>query len=61
MGELVCCESPMEFMEEKTEEEGKEKHTSIIEETEEGIKPKAGNVPHPMKKIIRMMDRDSCQ
>jgi superoxide reductase len=47
-GELVCCGQPMKLMEEKTNDEGKEKHVPIIEKTEEGIKVKVGSVPHPM-------------
>lgn len=49
-GELVCCGQPMRLLEEKTEEEGKEKHIPVIEKTEKGIKVKIGSVPHPMEK-----------
>jgi superoxide reductase len=38
----------MKFMEEKTEEEGNEKHVPVISENEEGVEIKVGNVPHPM-------------
>lgn len=48
-GQLVCCEQPMTLLAAKTEEEGKEKHLPVIEETEEGIKVKVGSVPHPME------------
>lgn len=48
-GQLVCCGQPMELLEEKTEEEGKEKHVPVIEGTETGIKVKVGSVPHPME------------
>jgi superoxide reductase len=47
-GQLVCCGEPMKLMEEKTEDEGKEKHVPIIERNEEGVKIKVGSVPHPM-------------
>jgi superoxide reductase len=48
VGELVCCGQPMKLIEEKTEDEGKEKHVPIIERNEEGVKIKVGSVPHPM-------------
>ena len=50
VGQLVCCEQPMELLEEKTEkEEGKEKHVPVIEKTDKGFKVKVGSVPHPME------------
>ncbi|MBI4447395.1 desulfoferrodoxin [Candidatus Woesearchaeota archaeon] len=50
LGELVCCEQPMELLKEKTlKDEGKEKHVPIIEKTAAGIKVKVGSVPHPME------------
>lgn len=48
-GELVCCEQPMKLMEEQTEEQGKEKHVPVIEQTDKGIKVKIGSVSHPME------------
>ncbi|RLI14089.1 MAG: desulfoferrodoxin [Candidatus Hecatellales archaeon] len=48
-GELVCCGQPMELLQEKTEEAGKEKHVPVIERTEAGVKVKVGSVPHPME------------
>lgn len=49
-GELVCCGQPMKLQEEKTEDEGKEKHVPVIEEKGEGkINVKIGSVPHPME------------
>ena len=48
-GELVCCGQPMNLLEEKTEDEGNEKHVPIIEKTEKGIKVKVGLIPHPME------------
>lgn len=48
-GELVCCNKPMELLEEKTEDEGLEKHVPVIEKTDSGIKVKVGDVPHPME------------
>lgn len=48
-GQLVCCDQPMELLQEKTEEEGQEKHVPVIEKTETGIKIKIGSIPHPME------------
>jgi superoxide reductase len=48
-GQLVCCGQPMQLLEEKTQDEGKEKHVPVIEEKEGGIKVKVGSVPHPME------------
>jgi len=48
-GELVCCDQPMELLEEKNEDEGLEKHVPIIEKTDEGVKVKVGTTAHPMK------------
>jgi len=49
VGKLVCCGQPMELLEEKTEDVGREKHVPVIEETEKGIRVKVGSVPHPME------------
>ena len=62
-GELVCCGKPMNLLEEKTKEEGKEKHVPIIEQTEAGIKVKVGSIPHPMEKehyieLIQLIDEN---
>ena len=48
-GELVCCGQPMELRQEKTQDEGKEKHVPIIEKTTGGVIVKVGEVPHPME------------
>ena len=49
-GELVCCEQPMNLLEEKTAEaEGKEKHVPVIEKTDKGVKVTVGSTPHPME------------
>lgn len=42
---LVCCNQPMEFQKEKTEDEGTEKHKPIID----GRVVKIGSIPHPME------------
>ncbi len=49
-GELVCCGQPMELLEEKTDDVGKEKHVPVIERTEGEVKIKVGSVPHPMER-----------
>ena len=49
VGELVCCNQPMELLGEKTQDEGQEKHVPVVEKTEKGIKVKVGSVPHPME------------
>ncbi|MBD3363491.1 desulfoferrodoxin [Candidatus Dojkabacteria bacterium] len=49
VGQLVCCNEPMELLEEITEDKGLEKHVPVIEETENGILVKIGSVDHPME------------
>jgi len=48
-GELVCCGQPMVLFDEKTEDEGKEKHVPVFEKSEKGIKVRIGSVAHPME------------
>ncbi len=48
-GDLVCCDKPMELLEARTEDQGKEKHVPVVEKTEGGVKVKVGDVPHPME------------
>jgi|SRR6056297_668056 len=48
-GDLVCCGTEMVLFEEKTADEGKEKHVPVIETTDEGVKVKVGSNPHPME------------
>ena len=48
-GQLVCCGQPMKLQEEKTEEQGKERHLPVIEKTDKGIMVKVGAVTHPME------------
>jgi len=49
IGELVCCNKPMELLDEKTADTGKEKHVPVIEKVNGGYKVKVGDVPHPME------------
>ncbi|MBW3021910.1 desulfoferrodoxin [Candidatus Woesearchaeota archaeon] len=48
-GQLVCCGQPMELLQEKTTDEGNEKHVPVIEKTDSGYKVKVGSVLHPME------------
>lgn len=48
-GELVCCGQPMELLKAKTEDTGMEKHVPVIEHSEEAVRVKVGEVPHPME------------
>ena len=48
-GELVCCGQPMDLLEEKSEDQGNEKHVPVVEQTEKGVKVKVGSVEHPME------------
>ncbi|HDD69435.1 MAG TPA: desulfoferrodoxin [Candidatus Korarchaeota archaeon] len=48
-GNLVCCGQPMELLEEKSEEEGREKHVPVVEKGEAALKVRVGSVPHPME------------
>ena len=47
-GRLVCCGQPMELLQEKTEDVGKEKHMPVVEKGDE-ITVKVGLIPHPME------------
>lgn len=45
VGELVCCGQLMTVQNEKSGEEGTEKHKPVVE----GSKVKVGSIPHPME------------
>ena len=66
-GELVCCGEKMVLFEEKTSDQGKEKHVPVFEATAEGLKVKVGSNPHPMEEKhfiewIEIIDGDtSCR
>ncbi len=51
-GKPACCGKPMELLNEKTEDEGKEKHVPVIEKIDgdNRVRIKIGSVPHPMEK-----------
>ncbi len=48
-GTLVCCGQDMNLMQEKTSDQGLEKHVPVIEVADGGISVKVGDVPHPME------------
>jgi superoxide reductase len=48
-GELTCCGQIMELKQEKSEEEGVEKHKPVIERTTTGVIVRVGAEPHPME------------
>ncbi len=48
-GQLVCCGQPMNLLEEKTKDEGQEKHVPVVEKTEKGLNVRVGSVQHPME------------
>lgn len=47
-GTLVCCNKPMELLEENTTDAATEKHIPVIEKVDGGINVKVGSVDHPM-------------
>lgn len=49
VGELVCCNQPMELLKERKTDIGPEKHIPIVEKTDDGIIIKVGKVNHPME------------
>ncbi len=49
IGELVCCNKPMELLDEKTADAATEKHVPVIEKVNGGYKVKVGSIPHPME------------
>jgi superoxide reductase len=48
-GELVCCNQPMELLEEKTKDEGLEKHVPVLKKSSSGVVVKVGSTSHPME------------
>lgn len=51
VGELVCCGQPMTLLEEKTADEGMEKHVPVIDVQDDVIEVRVGDVPHPMEDV----------
>jgi superoxide reductase len=48
VGQLVCCNQPMNVLTENTTDAATEKHVPVIEKTETGYKVTVGSVEHPM-------------
>ncbi|MFC1754211.1 desulfoferrodoxin [Thermoproteota archaeon] len=48
-GELVCCNKPMDLLEENSVDAATEKHVPVVEETATGVIVKVGSVSHPME------------
>jgi len=46
---LVCCETKMVLLDEKTADASTEKHVPVIEKIDGGYKVTVGSVPHPME------------
>ena len=49
VGELVCCNEPMELLSENSVDAAQEKHVPVIEKMDRGFKVTVGSVPHPME------------
>ncbi len=47
--DIICCGQEMILFEEKTQEEGKEKHVPVVEINGNNVKVKVGSVSHPME------------
>jgi superoxide reductase len=48
-GQLVCCEKPMELLDEKTADATTEKHVPVVEKIDGGYKVTVGSTLHPME------------
>jgi len=47
-GTLVCCGKPMELLEEKSSEEGLEKHLPVVTSENGLLRVNVGSIDHPM-------------
>ncbi|HMB26059.1 MAG TPA: desulfoferrodoxin [Patescibacteria group bacterium] len=47
-GELVCCGQPMELKQGNSIDATEEKHVPVVKKTDQGLKIKVGEDPHPM-------------
>lgn len=50
-GTMHWCGKSMTLQQEKTTDQGKEKHVPVVEKSAKGILVKLGSVPHPMEEI----------
>jgi superoxide reductase len=48
-GQLVCCDQPMNKLDEKTADAATEKHVPVIEKIDGGYKITVGSTLHPME------------
>jgi superoxide reductase len=48
-GNMICCGTIMQLLDEKTADATTEKHVPVIEKIDGGYKVKVGSVPHPME------------
>ncbi len=49
VGELTCCDQPMELMTENTVDASKEKHVPVVKEENGKVKVSVGSAAHPME------------
>ncbi len=49
VGELVCCDQPMNLLTEKTKDAGLEKYVPVIEKAGNEVTVRVGSVLHPME------------
>ncbi|HIJ00449.1 MAG TPA: desulfoferrodoxin [Candidatus Methanomethylophilaceae archaeon] len=66
VGTLTCCGAPMERLIEKKTDKGLEKHVPVLEEKDDGVLVKVGDVPHPMEEehhivMIELIQGDCSQ
>ncbi len=48
-GELVCCGKLMNLQDEKSNDEGEEKHLPVVKKEGDKLTVKVGSIPHPME------------
>ena len=48
-GTLVCCNQPMQLLQEKTIDAAREKHVPVIEKSGDSVTIRVGAVTHPME------------
>jgi superoxide reductase len=49
VGQLFCCNKPMDLLKENTTDAAVEKHVPVVEKTDSGVKVTVGSVAHPME------------
>ncbi|MTI82016.1 MAG: desulfoferrodoxin [Firmicutes bacterium] len=49
VGQLICCNKPMELQSENTVDAANEKHVPVVEKTDGKVIVKVGSVAHPME------------